>query len=118
MASVQRVVADHPDDPLARYYPGPHQRAVDAQLPGALARFAASRADELRRWFDRRYQMNEVGRCSQIALAVGVVQRAAPGRRLAVIDVGRGRGSACTSTGTTSTSAPADRSGPRTRPSS
>ena len=36
--------------------------------------------------------MNEVGRSTQIALAVGVVQRLAPGRRLAVIDVGTGSG--------------------------
>jgi len=36
--------------------------------------------------------MNEVGRCTQTALALGVVQRLAPGRRLALIDVGTGSG--------------------------
>jgi hypothetical protein len=92
VASVQRVVADHPDDRLARYYPGPDQRPVDAAFAAELRRFATTRAAELRRWFGRRYQMNEVGRCTQIALAMGVVQRLAPGRRLALIDVGTGSG--------------------------
>ena len=92
VASVQRVVADHPDDPLARYYPGPDQQMIDAAFAPALQRFATTRAGELRRWFGRRYQMNEVGRCTQIALAVGVVQRLAPGRRLAVVDVDTGSG--------------------------
>ena len=36
--------------------------------------------------------MNEVGRCTQTALALGVVQRLAPGRRLGLIDVGTGSG--------------------------
>ena len=92
VASVQRVLADHPDDPLARYYPGPDQQRIDAAFAPTLQRFAATRADELRHWFGRRYQMNEVGRCTQIALAAGVVQRLAPGRRLAVVDVGTGSG--------------------------
>ena len=76
----------------------------------ALQRFAITRADELRRWFGRRYQMNEVGRCTQIALAVGVVQRLAPGRRVAWSTSAPAPGSDCTSTGTTSTSAPVGRS--------
>jgi hypothetical protein len=92
VATVQRVVADHPDDPLARYYPGPGQRAVDAAFPAALNQFAISRAEELRVWFGNHYQMNEVARCVQTALALGVVQRLAPGRRLALIDVGTGSG--------------------------
>ena len=36
--------------------------------------------------------MNEVGRCTQTALALGVIQRMAPGRGLALIDVGTGSG--------------------------
>jgi hypothetical protein len=54
--------------------------------------FARTHADELRVWFGHRYQMNEVGRCAQTALALGVVQRLAPGRRLGLIDVGTGSG--------------------------
>ena len=92
VASVQRVVADHPDDPLARYYPGPVQQPIDVAFAATLRRFAATRANELRHWFGHRYQMNEVGRSTQIALAVGVVQRMAPARRLALIDVGTGSG--------------------------
>ena len=92
VASMQRVVVDHPTDALARYYPGPHQERVDASFPAAVHRFVLTHRDELRRWFTRRYQMNEVGRGTQIALAVGVVQRLAPERSLALIDVGTGSG--------------------------
>ena len=66
-ASIQRVLADHPDDRLRAYFPGPEQRPVDAAFATALAQFVADRPDELRRWFGHRYQMNEVGRCVQTA---------------------------------------------------
>jgi hypothetical protein len=92
VASVQRVVADHPEDDLAPYYPGPRQRAVDGDFAAALARFALAHRDELRRWFGHRYQMNEVGRCAQTALALGVVQTLAPGRPISLVDVGTGSG--------------------------
>ena len=36
--------------------------------------------------------MNEVGRCAQTALALGVVQMLAPGRPLSIVDVGTGSG--------------------------
>ena len=55
------------------------QQPIDAAFAPTLQRFATTRADELRRWFGRRYQMNEVGRCTQIALAVGVVAAAGTG---------------------------------------
>jgi hypothetical protein len=93
VASVQRVINDHPDDPLARYYPGAAaQHPLDAAFACALHHFATGRAEELRAWFGHRYQMNEVGRCTQTALALGVVQRLAPGRRMGLIDVGAGSG--------------------------
>jgi hypothetical protein len=92
VASIQRVLADHPTDPLARYYPGPDQQPVDEVFGAVLHRFVTGRDDEVRRWFTRRYQMNEVGRCTQIALAVGVVQRLSGCRPLALIDVGTGSG--------------------------
>lgn len=91
-ASIQRVLADHPDDPLRAYFPGPDQEPVDAGFASALDRFVVDHPDEVRRWFDHRYQMNEVGRCAQTALALGVVQDAAPGRPLALVDVGTGSG--------------------------
>jgi hypothetical protein len=92
VASVQRVVADHPDDPLARYYPGPARRPIDTGFAGELHRFATAHADDLRTWFGHRYQMNEVGRCAQTALALGLVQRAEPGRPLGLVDIGTGSG--------------------------
>lgn len=92
LASIQRVVAEHPDEALAAYYPGPAERAVDAELAPALRSFALNHADEVRSHFDRHYQMNEVGRCAQVGLALGVVQGLAPGRPLALIDVGAGAG--------------------------
>lgn len=92
VASIQRTVADHPDHPLAAYYPRPDQRTVDDAFPHVLRDFAVDHQDEVRRWFDRRYQMNEVGRCVQTALALGVVAQWAPGRRMALIDVGTGAG--------------------------
>jgi hypothetical protein len=91
-ASIQRVLAQHPDDRLRAYFPGPDQRPVDAAFATALRRFVTDRPDELRRWFGHRYQMNEVGRCVQTALAIGVVQDAAAGRPLALVDVGTGSG--------------------------
>jgi hypothetical protein len=92
VASVQRVIADRADEPLARYYPCPSPRPIDDAFAGALHHFAVTHADELRAWFGHRYQMNEVGRCTQTALALGVVQRLAPGRRLGLVDVGTGSG--------------------------
>ena len=38
VASVQRVVADHPDEPLAGYYPGPSQRPIDDRVRRRPAR--------------------------------------------------------------------------------
>src|SRR4051794_40212934 len=50
VAAIQRVVADHADDALAAYYPGPDQRPIDGRFPATLRRFATTRHDELRRW--------------------------------------------------------------------
>jgi hypothetical protein len=43
-------------------------------------------------WSRRRYQMNEVARCTQVALALGRWRALAPGRDLAIVDVGTGAG--------------------------
>jgi hypothetical protein len=95
VAAVQYVVARHPDDPLAAYYPaaGVEGRAVDDQLVGRLRSFCADHRDELTAASSsHRYQMNEVARCTQVALALGVLQRRAPGRELALVDAGTGCG--------------------------
>ena len=95
VASVQYVVAKHPDDPLAAYYPvaGVEGRPVDDRLAGRLRTFCTDHRDELAAaWGGHRYQMNEVARCTQVALALGVLQRRAPGRELALVDVGTGCG--------------------------
>ena len=86
VASVQYVVARHPDDPLAAYYPvaGVEGRPVDDHLVGRLRAFCSGHRDELTTtWSRHRYQMNEVARCTQVALALGVLQCRAPGRELA-----------------------------------
>jgi len=95
VASVQYVVARHPDDPLAAYYPvaGVAGRPLDGQLGGRLRAFCIEHRDELAAaWSSHRYQMNEVARCTQVALAIGVLQRRVPGRELALLDVGTGCG--------------------------
>ncbi len=92
VASIQRAVADHPETPLARYYPGPAQRPTDAGFGLALRSFVDEHVDDVRRWFGRYYQMNEVGRSVQSVLALGVVQASAPGRPIALVDVGAGSG--------------------------
>lgn len=95
VASVQYVVARHPEDTLAAYYPvaGIEGRRVDGQLIDRLRAFCLDHRDELAAtWTGHRYQMNEVARCTQVALALGVLQRRAPGREVALIDIGTGCG--------------------------
>ena len=72
--------------------PGPVAADRSTHFAVALHHFARTHADDLRAWFGHRYQMNEVGRCAQTALALGVVQRMAPGRRVGLVDVGTGSG--------------------------
>ena len=117
VASVQRVVADHPDEPLARYYPGPAQRPIDDAFAGALRR--------LRRHPRRRAARvvrpplpDERGRAVHPDGA-GARRRAAAGPRAsssAWWTSAPDRASGCASTATTSTSATAGRSGPPDSP--
>ena len=81
-----------PRRPVGPLLPRTPQRPIDAAFAAALHRFADRPGRRVRAWFGHRYQMNEVGRCTQTALALGAVQRLAPGRRLALIDVGTGSG--------------------------
>lgn len=95
VASVQYAVARRPDDPLAAYYPRPghHQRPVDDALGAHLRQFCSTHEDELvELWDQHLYQMNEVARCTQVALALGVLRSLQPDRDIALVDVGTGSG--------------------------
>lgn len=95
VASVQAVIARHPDEPLHEYYPWPdvRPRPVDDGFGEHLRRFCDTHRDELRTiWRTHRYQMNEVARCTQVALALGVLQAQHPDRQLAIVDVGTSAG--------------------------
>jgi hypothetical protein len=94
-ASVQRVVGRHRDDRFAAYYPVPDgdQPPLDDQFAERYRAFCLEHRDELAEVQSRHiYQMNEVARCAQVALALGVLQRMHPGRALALVDVGTGSG--------------------------
>lgn len=92
-AAVKRVVQDAPDSALAEHY----ERAARGDrpasaLPGAFAGFCAeNRARILALLKNRNVQTNEVGRCSHLMPAFGIVAQAAR-QRLALIDVGAGAG--------------------------
>ena len=92
-AAVKRVVQDHPDGALARHYEQAAEGAPPAAtLPRAFSRFCAEhRARIIALVRGRNVQTNEVGRCSYLMPAFGIVARAA-GRPLALIDVGAGAG--------------------------
>ena len=92
-AAVKRLVADEPDSSLARLY----RHTVDhgdpsPELTLAFDQFCgehAGRIVDLVR--NRIVQTNEVGRCSHLMPAFGVIAQAT-GRDLALIDIGAGAG--------------------------
>ena len=92
-AAVKRVVQDAPRSALAAHYEQAARGSRPAPaLPGAFARFCSEhRARILRLLQSRNVQTNEVGRCSHLMPAFGIVARAAR-RPLALIDVGAGAG--------------------------
>jgi hypothetical protein len=95
VAGVNALVRAHPDDALATYFPFPDRdrRAVDTGFATTLHAFCIERRDELTStWAGRTYQMNEVARCAQVALALAEIERAGPGRRVGLVDVGTGAG--------------------------
>lgn len=94
-ASACYLIADHQPDGLIDYFPktGTPQPAVDATFEPALRRFCLDHRDELVAVTGRRrYQMNEVARTTQVALALDVVGRRYPGTKIALIDLGSGAG--------------------------
>lgn len=89
------LVAGEEPPGLADYFPGAGRAArdPDAAFEPSLREFCLARRTELlavcRR---RRYQMNEVARSTQVALALDIVGRRMPGRGIALLDVGAGAG--------------------------
>ena len=94
-AALQYLVGrDHPE-PLATYYPTPGsgQPPLDDAFAPTLAAFAAQNATELAELCRaHRYQMNEVGRSADVLAVLGEVLRDAPGRPIALVDLGTGAG--------------------------
>ena len=95
VASVQQVVRHHGDDPFAAYFPseGGAQPPLDGSFGGRYRQFCSEHRDELAEIWDRRYyQMNEVARSVQVALALAVLENLAPGREVGLVDLGTGAG--------------------------
>lgn len=92
-AAVKRLAAEQPDETLATLYADAAQgTAPAAGLPDAFEEFCHGHA---RRIIDlvrtRNVQTNEVGRCSHLMPAFGIIAKAT-GRDLALIDIGAGAG--------------------------
>lgn len=95
VASVHRLVIAEPEAALAAYFPGPNRegKAVDDAFALAYRNFCLDRRHALGDlWARRVYQMNEVTRCTQVALALSVVADQLPDRSIALVDVGTGAG--------------------------
>lgn len=93
LACVQRVLADHVDDPLAAYYRSfGGRREPDAELAGALETFVVAHEGELALLLrSGETQTNEPLRVAQLRPAFGWAQ-ACFGRPLGLIEVGTSAG--------------------------
>jgi hypothetical protein len=92
-AAVSLLVRRDRPMPLAGYFPEPGgpQPGFDAGFFPAACSFVSARLDDISAICrDRRYQMNEVARCAQIAL--GIAATASPGAPVALADLGTGAG--------------------------
>lgn len=81
--------------PLAGYFPEPGaaQPRFDEGFFPAFRAFCAARMDDIAELCQgRRYQMNEVARSTQVALALGIVGRRTSARGIALVEVGAGAG--------------------------
>jgi hypothetical protein len=91
-AAVAFLVRRDQPEPLARYFPSPGapQPPFDDGFQAAAAAFVSARLpDVIRLCESRRYQMNEVARCTQIALGIAAAQPPGP---VGLIDLGTGAG--------------------------
>ncbi|HVT70994.1 MAG TPA: DUF2332 domain-containing protein [Trebonia sp.] len=80
--------------PLAAYFPEPGgpQPPFDKAFFPAFRAFCAERIDDIAALCqERRYQMNEVARCAQLALGIAAVS-AGSGDPVALVDLGTGAG--------------------------
>jgi len=95
VASVHRVAMRHRAESFAAYFPVPggDQPSLDHHFAGRYRAFCLEHRDELSHLQSQRvYQMNEVARCTQVALALGVLARSQPERELALVNMGTGSG--------------------------
>ncbi|MBI2705586.1 MAG: DUF2332 domain-containing protein [Actinobacteria bacterium] len=96
VASVLYLADRYPEEPFAAYLPSTDVRTllvVDGHFAERYRAFCLQHRQELAAvWSDRTYQMNEVARCAQIASALGVLNDLAPGRQVAIVDIGTGAG--------------------------
>ena len=93
-AAVSFLVGRDGPAPLAGYFPGPGapQPPFDAAFFPAASRFFADRLDDIAAvCHQHRYQMNEVARCSQIALGIAATA-GSPTDPVALADLGTGAG--------------------------
>ncbi len=91
-AATSWIVARERPEPLAGYFPepgAPQPGFDDRFFPAADAFFSARRDDVVAVCRGRRYQMNEVARCAQVALGLAAT---APGEPVALVDLGTGAG--------------------------
>jgi hypothetical protein len=92
-AAVSFLVRRDRPMPLAGYFPEPGgpQPGFDAGFFPAARSFVSARLDDVSDICrERRYQMNEVARCAQIAL--GIAASASPEAPVALVDLGTGAG--------------------------
>ena len=81
-AAISYLVRRDRPVPLAGYFPEPGgpQPRIDGGFPGAARAFISARLDDIvTECQGRRYQMNEVARCTQIALGIAAAM-ASPAR--------------------------------------
>lgn len=93
-AAISFLVRRDDPAPLARYFPAPGepQPFVDGGFETAARAFVSARLDELLELCRRhRYQMNEVARCTQVALGIAATSGPEEGP-VALVDVGTGAG--------------------------
>jgi hypothetical protein len=93
-AAITFLVRRDQPGPLVRYFPEPGllQPALDAGFEPAAAAFVSSRLDEIGDLCrSHRYQMNEVARCTQIALGIAAVAGPAASP-IALVDLGTSAG--------------------------
>ncbi|HWG63081.1 MAG TPA: DUF2332 domain-containing protein [Streptosporangiaceae bacterium] len=94
-AAISFLVRQDRPMPLARYFPQPGSRQPefdDGFQPAARAFFSARLDDIAAVCHGRRYQMNEVARCAQIALGVAAANTDPGAGPIGLVDLGTGAG--------------------------